>query len=134
MSLAFANSHNLNDCLNCPGSFDTWSVYVDEHGNLVGEGRHHDGTNYYTFYECDKETLKEAIDKALLSNSNLKNVLQQDNIQHLMKPMGQYVAKIYGFDLGKEDFDTTIKECEKKNEEINKGKEVLSKDNKSLEK
>ena len=70
----------------------------------------------------------------VLNNSNLKNVLQQDNIQHLMKPMGQYVAKIYGFNLGKEDFDTTIKECEKKNEEINKGKEVLSKNNKSLEK
>lgn len=65
-----------------------------EGADLVGKDVHHDGTNFYRFYEIVDRSSADKIETLQLSNEEIPN----DLLKKGLRPLGRDVSDIYGFE------------------------------------
>jgi hypothetical protein len=86
---AFLKSTNLNAIFsNACGDYNTWYV---EGEDIKCKDTHHDGTNRYIY-----RLLKEEYDEDDFYGHHLSDVMKE-----MTEPLGEYVAKVYGFKINK---------------------------------
>lgn len=87
---------NIRYCLDAGhtcGDYITW--YVDEHGDLMCEDIHHDGTNFYT-YRAWKNGISDTQKENFLDKV-YRGVATRDDITRYTRKLGQYIADVYGW-------------------------------------
>jgi len=65
-----------------------------EGGELVGKDVHHDGTNFYRFYEIVDQSAADKIEILHVSKEDIPNELVKKGI----RPLGRTVSEIYGWE------------------------------------
>ena len=71
---------------------DFFSLW-EEGGELLGKDIHHDGTNFYMFYEVlDREAAEEATGLAFSGKE-----IPEDLLRRGLSPLGKKVSEIYGW-------------------------------------
>lgn len=87
--------NRISDCLYDDCDYATW--YVDELGDLAGEGIHHDGTNHY-IYRAWKSSTTDAQKDALLDKIYMNKATRRD-ITRYTRSLGKDVAAVYGWTI-----------------------------------
>lgn len=87
--------NRISDCLYDDSDYVTW--YVDDRGDLAGEGVHHDGTNHY-IYRAWKESTTDAQKDALLDKIYRNKATRRD-ITRYTRSLGKDVAAVYGWKI-----------------------------------
>ena len=90
---------NLNECLH-PRTEDTEIMYFVEKDTLeLRQKEYGYSTNYFTYREVKAGVTEEQLDE-FFDKCNAGKVTQAD-IDKITKPMGEYVQKVYGFEVNK---------------------------------
>ena len=84
----------ISDCLygGCNEDME-WFVQGDD---LIGTGHHHDGTNHYLYREIRPTLSKKRVNEFLELLSN-KELTINDDLSEYTRPLGKYIAKVYGW-------------------------------------
>ena len=88
-------SHNIKDCLTSDDDFITW--FVDNNGDLRGEGHHHDGTNRYLYRTYRDNATDEDIQE--LKEKIYSGTATDDDVWRVTKRLGDAIADVYGWKL-----------------------------------
>lgn len=88
-------SGRIADCLYSSDDYMTW--YVDQRGDLCGDGIHHDGRNYYT-YRAWKPNTTWAQRENLRSKIYNGTATRRD-ITRYTRRLGDDIAKVYGWKI-----------------------------------
>ena len=86
-------SRNIADCLYSRDDYMTW--YVDERGDLRGDGVHHDGTNHYLY-----RVYKDNVTARQIDNFHEKlytGTATEKDIERVTRRLGDEIGAVYGW-------------------------------------
>ena len=98
MAVKFVDVKTIGDLLDC-GSYDYVTWYVDENGDLVRKGVHHDGVNYETFVEMLPDVDEDDVLAAMIGSRESGHKPTRDAVTKLTKKLGRRIAEVYGWNL-----------------------------------